>query len=141
MLLSHVLKCGCCGGGFSKISLERYGCSTARNKNTCQNRLTIRQDDVEGRVIRALQAQLMDPELLKVFCAEYTAHLNALRGAATASRESARQELSRLERDSASASSRRSRTAFRPARSATTSPASRAGVRRSRPSRRIHHPC
>jgi site-specific DNA recombinase len=32
MLLSHLLKCGCCGGGFSKISQERYGCSAARKR-------------------------------------------------------------------------------------------------------------
>ena len=33
-LLSGLLKCGTCGGGFSKISLSQYGCSTARNKGT-----------------------------------------------------------------------------------------------------------
>lgn len=27
MLPSYLLKCGCCGGGFSKISQNRYGCS------------------------------------------------------------------------------------------------------------------
>ena len=46
MLLSYLLKCGCCGGGFSKVSQNHYGCSTARNKGTCDNRLTVRQDDV-----------------------------------------------------------------------------------------------
>ena len=29
-LLSGLLKCGSCGGGFSKISQSHYGCSTAR---------------------------------------------------------------------------------------------------------------
>ena len=38
MLLSYLLKCGCCGGGFSKVSQNHYGCSTARNKGTCHNR-------------------------------------------------------------------------------------------------------
>jgi excisionase family DNA binding protein len=28
------------GGGFSKISQSHYGCSTARNKGTCNNLLT-----------------------------------------------------------------------------------------------------
>lgn len=31
-LLSGLLKCGECGGGYSKINAERYGCSSARNK-------------------------------------------------------------------------------------------------------------
>ena len=38
-LLSGLLKCGTCGGGFSKISQSHYGCSTARNKGTCDNLL------------------------------------------------------------------------------------------------------
>lgn len=61
MLLSYLLKCGCCGGGFSKVSQNHYGCSTARDKGTCSNRLTVRQDELEGLVIAALQSRLMDP--------------------------------------------------------------------------------
>ena len=99
MLLSHLLKCGCCGGGFSKISQDRYGCSTARNKATCDNRLTVSQMKVEGLVISALQSQLMDPELLREFCAEYTAHLNQLRGARSSALEAARTELRKILRD------------------------------------------
>lgn len=64
MLLSYLLKCGSCGGGFSKVSHLHYGCSTARNKGTCDNRLTVRQDELEGMVIAALQSRLMDPALL-----------------------------------------------------------------------------
>src|SRR5690606_25416858 len=101
MLLSYLLKCGCCGGGFSKVSQDRYGCSTARNKNTCSNRLTVRQNDVEGLVIGALQSRLMDSDLLAEFCAEYTAHLNRLRGEKNASIEGAKSELIRLERNRA----------------------------------------
>ena len=80
MLLSYLLKCGCCGGGFSKVSQSHYGCSTARNKGTCSNRLVIRQDELEGLVIAALQSRLMDPGLLEEFCEEYTRYLNKVRG-------------------------------------------------------------
>ena len=55
MLLSYLLKCGSCGGGFSKVSQQHYGCSTARNKGTCSNRLTVRQGELEALVIGALQ--------------------------------------------------------------------------------------
>ncbi|HLS19920.1 MAG TPA: recombinase zinc beta ribbon domain-containing protein [Paracoccaceae bacterium] len=48
---AYLLKCG---GGFSKISQTHYGCSTARNKGTCDNRLGIRQNELEGLVISAL---------------------------------------------------------------------------------------
>ena len=44
-LFSFLLRCGECGGGFSKVSQEHYGCSNARNKGTCGNRVT----DTPGR--------------------------------------------------------------------------------------------
>ena len=99
MLLSFLLKCGVCGGGFSKVSEKHYGCSTARNKGTCDNRLTVRQDELEGLVLAALQERLMDPALLEEFCAEYTAHLNRLRGAKNASLAAAKAELDKLTRE------------------------------------------
>ena len=99
MLLSFLLKCGVCGGGFSKVSEKHYGCSTARNKGTCDNRLTVRQDELEGLVLAALQERLMDPALCEEFCAEYTAHLNRLRGAKNASLAAAKAELGKLGRD------------------------------------------
>lgn len=98
MLLSYLLKCGCCGGGFSKVSQAHYGCSAARNKGTCENRLTIRQDELEGFMIHALQSQLMDPVLLEEFCGEYTRHMNRLRGEKNASLSAAKAELARLAR-------------------------------------------
>jgi DNA invertase Pin-like site-specific DNA recombinase len=98
MLLSYLLKCGCCGGGFSKVSQSHYGCSTARNKGTCNNRLVIRQDDLEGRVIAALQSRLMDPALMEEFCEEYTRYLNKLRGEKSATLAAAKAELGKLAR-------------------------------------------
>jgi site-specific DNA recombinase len=89
-------ECGCCGGGFSKVSQSHYGCSTARNKGTCDNRLTVRQDMLEGLVIGALQSRLMDPALLAEFCNEYTRRLNKLRSEKNASLGAARGELARL---------------------------------------------
>jgi ATP dependent DNA ligase domain len=75
---------------------KHYGCSTARNKGTCDNRLTVRQEMLEGLVIGALQSRLMDPALLAEFCDEYTRHMNRLRMERNASLGAARGELSRL---------------------------------------------
>lgn len=77
-LFSNILKCGCCGGGMSKISTTMYGCSTARNKGKalCDNRRNMRQDDLERTVLSILQKYLMQPELVEVFCKEYAARLN-----------------------------------------------------------------
>ncbi|WP_416359474.1 recombinase zinc beta ribbon domain-containing protein [Agrobacterium pusense] len=39
--------CACCGGGYSAIWATLIGCSTARNKGTCDNRVNIRRDQLE----------------------------------------------------------------------------------------------
>ncbi len=78
-LFSGLMTCGECGGGFSKISKDHFGCSTARNKGTCSNRRSIRRDVLEETVLNGLQHHLMDPELAALFAEEYTAHMNKLR--------------------------------------------------------------
>ena len=44
-LLSLLIRCGCCGGGFSMISATHLGCSNARNKGVevCSNRRTVKR--------------------------------------------------------------------------------------------------
>ena len=39
-LFSYLLKCGECGSGYSMVSATHVGCSGARNKGICENRLT-----------------------------------------------------------------------------------------------------
>ena len=64
-LLSGLLKCGACGGSYSKISANLFGCATARNKGTCDNRLNIRRDRLEDLILDGLKSQLMEPDLLQ----------------------------------------------------------------------------
>ena len=75
-LLSGLLKCGICGGGFSKISQSHYGCSTARNKGTCDNLLTVRRDELEAKVLDGLKDQLMHPEMVTAFIDEFHKEVN-----------------------------------------------------------------
>lgn len=48
-LFSGLTKCACYGGCYSMISADLVGCSTARNKGTCDNRRNIRRDQFEAR--------------------------------------------------------------------------------------------
>ena len=98
-LLSNLLKCGSCGGGYSMVSQKHVGCSDARNKGTCDNRLTMKREALEQAVLNALQNHLMEPELCKVFCEEYTRHLNDLRKSKNASINRYKKELARIGRD------------------------------------------
>ncbi len=100
-LLSGLLRCGVCGGGFSKINATSYGCSAARNKgdSACSNKRTIRRDALEGAVLGALQTHLLRDELVQVFCEEYTTHMNALRRQMEAARSALKADLARLRKE------------------------------------------
>ena len=97
-LFSGLSKCGCCGGGFSMISSTLLGCSTSRNKGTCDNRTNIRRDRLEARVLAALYDKLMDPALFKSFCAAFTREMNSLRIEAGATLDAARSEIAWIDR-------------------------------------------
>ena len=98
-LFSGLTKCACCGGGYLMISSTHIGCSTARNKGTCDNRLNIRRDELEARVLHALRGHLMDPALFKEFCDEFTRQMNRRRMEARASLDVARAEVKRIDRE------------------------------------------
>ena len=85
-LLSGLIKCGACGGGYTMVSRALYGCANARNKGTCANRLNLRRDALEVTILEGLKRHLMDPELFKLFCEEFTKAFNRLRGSRAAER-------------------------------------------------------
>ncbi|UWQ78688.1 zinc ribbon domain-containing protein [Leisingera sp. S132] len=100
-LFSGLMACGCCGGGLAKISRDSFGCSPARNKGAavCSNKRTIKQADLEARVLDALANHLMDPDAVQAFCEEYTAERNRLKAAAAGNRKEKEQALARAKRD------------------------------------------
>jgi site-specific DNA recombinase len=98
-LLSGLTRCGCCGGGYSMISTNLLGCSTARNKGTCKNRANIRRDELEKRVLGALRHRLMAPATFAAFCEAYILEINRLRMEASAATASAQAEVARIDRD------------------------------------------
>jgi site-specific DNA recombinase len=98
-LFSGLTRCACCGGGYSMISQTLVGCSTARNKGTGKNRLNIRRDGLEKRVLNGLKGHLMDPELFAIFCEEFTRRMNERRVEARAAIDAAHAEIPRIERD------------------------------------------
>ncbi len=70
-LLSGLISCGVCGGTFTVVGAERWGCSTARASQTCANTRTISTSQLEHRVIDALRNRMLDPELVEAYLSEY----------------------------------------------------------------------
>jgi site-specific DNA recombinase len=96
-LFSGLSKCGVCGAGFIMAGRNRLACFGAREKATCDNRLTIRRDEVEARVLNALQEKLLNQELFEEFCEEFTREMNRLRMEHRASLSAAEREIERIE--------------------------------------------
>jgi site-specific DNA recombinase len=60
-LLSGLLECGECGGGFTIVNAKDYGCATARAKGTCGNHRRIRREELERRVLDGLKHRCWRP--------------------------------------------------------------------------------
>jgi site-specific DNA recombinase len=97
-LLSGLLKCGCCGGGFTIVGQDHYGCATHRSKGTCDNKATVTRREIEERVLEGLKVKLMAPELVREFMRAF--HEEANRAGAERERQSAadRQQLDSITR-------------------------------------------
>ncbi|WP_235399180.1 recombinase family protein [Sphingomonas sp. SRS2] len=96
-LLSGLVVCGICGGGYSVVTAHKMGCSRERDGGGCTNSRMITVDRLEARVIGGLQEQMLDPELVSIYVAEYH---RASAEAATA----ARRDRAQIERRHAEAS-------------------------------------
>ncbi len=70
-LLSGLLVCPVCGGGYTIVGKDRYGCANRnRGKGTCANAKTIKRQTVERRVLAGLKDRLLAPELVRQFVRE-----------------------------------------------------------------------
>ena len=97
-LLSGLLKCGCCGGGFTIIGPDRYGCATRRSRGTCDNSKTISRQHIEARVLVGLKDRLLAPDMVTEALAAYEAEAAAVRRNAVAASSGRRRELEDVER-------------------------------------------
>jgi site-specific DNA recombinase len=58
-LLSGLLTCGVCGGNYTTLLADRYGCANHYRRRSCTNGRTIRRGIIEARVIDGLKNKLV----------------------------------------------------------------------------------
>ncbi|WP_247881348.1 recombinase family protein [Skermanella sp. TT6] len=97
-MLSGLLECGVCGGGYTIMGKERYGCAGHRNKGTCANDRTISRQEIEGRVLTALRQSLLAPELFEEFARTFQEEVNRRNKEAVGQRAQVEAELKQVER-------------------------------------------
>jgi site-specific DNA recombinase len=98
-LFTGLMRCAACGGGIVHFNKIYIGCANARNKGTCDNKATMRRDDLETAVLDGLQNRLMEPARTKIFCEEYARAMNRLHAEHNAQRTADADALSKAERD------------------------------------------
>jgi hypothetical protein len=79
--------------GRAWLAAHAGGCAAV-----CGNLGNVRRDRLEAAVLDALRDNLMNPELLREFCAEHLRELNRVRGDGSARRDRLRLELTQVER-------------------------------------------
>ena len=75
-LLSGLLTCGICGGRYTVVSQDRYGCFNRTNRGTCTNSRTIKRQVVEERLLSGLKDKLIDPQIVRDMIREMQAEAN-----------------------------------------------------------------
>ena len=76
-VLSGLLVCGVCGGGYTVMAKDRYGCAAHRQRGTCANDSTILRQEIEARVLSGLKERLLAPELFQEFARSYQEEVTA----------------------------------------------------------------
>lgn len=97
-LLSGLLTCGCCGGGYTIIGRDRYGCATRVGRGTCDNSRTISRQRIEARVLAGLKERLLAPDMVAEALAAFEAEASVARREAVAKASARRRELEEVER-------------------------------------------
>ncbi len=94
-LLTGKVVCGVCGSNYSKNGKYRSACHAATKKgaSACTNRLTVRIDELEEQVLAALRDDMMQPDVVEAFVAEYVTERNRLSKQRDASRDERQAEL------------------------------------------------
>lgn len=96
-LLSGLLKCGCCGGSYILVMPGRWGCSDRKQTGTCGNGVTITDAQAQRRLWRAIETQLLAPDLIEAYIAERQRLWAEERRTLIAGRADAERRLAQLE--------------------------------------------
>ncbi len=98
-LLTGKMTCGSCGASYAKSGKTRFGCQGAAKKGPtwCDNRLTIRQDELDTRVLAGLSSEMLRDDVVAAFLLEYEAETRRLMAETVSARPEREAELANLD--------------------------------------------
>jgi site-specific DNA recombinase len=97
--LTGKITCGSCGGSYAKSGKSRFGCQSAnkRGPTWCDNRLTIRKDEQDTRVLAGLSSEMLRDDAVAAFLLEYEAEARCLTAETVSARLEREAELANLD--------------------------------------------
>ncbi len=98
-LLTGKMTCGSCGASYAKSGKTWFGCQGAAKKGPtwCDNRLTIRQDELDTRVMAGLSSEMLRNDVVATFLEEYEAETRGLTAETFDARPEREAELANLD--------------------------------------------
>ncbi len=102
-LLTVKMTSGTCGTSYAKSGKSRFGCQGAAKKGPtwCGSRLTIRQDELDTRVLAILTTEMLRDDVVAAFLTEYEAETRHLPAETVNARPEREVKLANLDRQSA----------------------------------------
>lgn len=97
-LLTGLLRCGHCGGGFAAVGRDYLACSAARKLETCTQRRSFKRSELEEVILDLLRQRLMQPEAVAQFVKEYATQANDGRASQDAERQRLEGERAQISR-------------------------------------------
>ena len=70
-LLSGLIRCSCCGSGYTISGKDYYRCAGQKERGTCSNAVSIRKQPLETATLAILQHHLLTEDHAQLFAAEF----------------------------------------------------------------------
>jgi site-specific DNA recombinase len=70
-LLSGLIRCSCCGSGYTISGKDYYRCAGQKERGTCSNTVSVRKGPLETATLSILQHQLLTEDHARLFAEEF----------------------------------------------------------------------
>ncbi len=77
-LLSGLIRCSCCGSGYTISGKDYYRCAGHKERGTCSNTVSVRKGQLEAATLSILQHSLLTEEHTRLFAAEFERELERI---------------------------------------------------------------
>jgi site-specific DNA recombinase len=98
-LLSGLIRCSCCGSGYTISGKDYYRCAGQKERGTCSNIVSVRKGPLETATLSILQHQLLTEDHARLFADEFRREMARLTRTSTGKNQSVIERLTVVTRE------------------------------------------